>query len=236
MPQALLCKQLIAAGGEGNIPASSGRRHGSLASAGWVSSQVELEMVWEQAVAKLPHFPAINTRARCRRLLTHRTRCWVSQCSISASRALHFPRSKIAQGRKKVTRHRAAPADGGFCSPGCPRVFSPLSASHPEAQSCLSYQESDTDETLKASPRALISTEERDVKPKQQQQRFYCQQPREAHTAPARAQKGQGQGEGSPHVLRHHSHLPGMASPLPLLPLQLLSEPSCTFCQARLSC
>lgn len=108
LPQALLCKHLIAGGGEGNIPASTGRRHGSLASAGWVSSQVELEMVWEQVVAKLLHFPAINTRARCRRLLTHRTRCWVSQCSISASRVLHFPPSKTAQGRKKVTRHSSS--------------------------------------------------------------------------------------------------------------------------------
>lgn len=89
--------------------------------------------------------------------------------------------------------------------------------------------------SLKASPRTRISTE-RDMKPKQQPQLYFCQQPQEAHTAPAEAQKGQRQQEGSPHVLRHHSHLPGMASPLPLLPFQLLSKPSCAFCQARLSC
>lgn len=43
--QALLCKDLIAGGGEGNIPASTGRKHGCLLAADCVSSQVELEMV-----------------------------------------------------------------------------------------------------------------------------------------------------------------------------------------------
>lgn len=54
LPQALLCKHLIAGGGEGNIPASAGRRHSSLPSPSWVSSQVEPEMVSEQVVAELP--------------------------------------------------------------------------------------------------------------------------------------------------------------------------------------
>lgn len=99
--QALLCKHLMAGGGEGNIPTSTARRHGSLASAGWVSSQVGLGMVWEGVVAKLPHFPAMNTLARCRQLLTHRTRCWCLSAAAQHQGSSTSLAARLLKGGKK---------------------------------------------------------------------------------------------------------------------------------------
>ena len=113
-----------------------------------------------------------------------------------------------------------------LCFPGCPQGIIPLSTP-PPAPSWLSYQESDTDVTLKASPRTLTN--------------LHCEGCKATAAATALLLPA-APGSPTPHKPRHrrvsgrrraaltyqdnHSHRLGMASSLPLLPVLLPSEPA----------